>query len=102
MWVAGSSVPSDGGLLSDDEALQPALTLGRALSIDRRFFGQLSEARELDGNLVLVLRTGTEVRLGGSDELALKIAVAQRILGLVEPGAQYVDVSVPERPVLLK
>ena len=102
IWVAGSSVPSDGALLSDDEALKPALTLGRALSIDRRFFGQLSEARELDGNLVLVLRTGTEVRLGGSDELALKIAVAQRILGLVEPGAEYVDVSGRERPVLLE
>jgi cell division protein FtsQ len=102
IWVAEASIPSEGALLSDDEALTPALTLGRALTIDRRFFAGLREARELDGNLVLVLRTGTEVRLGGRDELALKIAVAQRILGLVEAGAQYVDVSVPERPVLLE
>jgi cell division protein FtsQ len=101
IWVAESSVPGDGALLSDDEALQPALTLGRVLSTDRSFFGGVSEARELDGDLVLVLRSGTEVRLGGGDDIALKVAVAGRILGLVEPGAEYVDVSVPERPVVL-
>jgi len=101
IWVAESSVPGDGAVLSDDEALQPALALGRVLSIDRHFFAGVSQARELDGNLVLVLRSGTEVRLGGAADLALKVAVARRILGLVEPGAQYVDVSVPERPVVL-
>lgn len=102
IWVAASSVPADGALLSDDEALRPALALGRVLSIDRSFFGAVSEARELDGNLVLVLRTGTELRLGGADDLALKLAVARRVLGLVEPGVEYVDVSVPERPVVLQ
>ena len=102
IWIAESSVPSDGALLSDEEALQPALTLGRVLSTDRRFFGGVSEARELDGDLVLVLRSGTEVRLGPAEDLPLKVAVARRILGLVEPGAQYVDVSVPERPVVLQ
>jgi hypothetical protein len=101
IWVAGSPVPGDGDLLSDEEALQPALTLGRVLAIDRRFFGEVSQARELDGNLVLVLRPGTEIRLGAAEDLPLKLAVARRVLGLVEPAVQYVDVSVPERPVVL-
>jgi cell division protein FtsQ len=101
IWVAESSVPGEGAVLADDEALQPALALGGVLSFDRHFFGGVSQARELEGNLVLVLRSGTEVRLGGGDDLALKLAVARRVLGLVEPGAEYVDVSVPERPVVL-
>jgi len=101
IWLASAGVPGDGALLSDDEALQPALALGRLLSIDRRFLGRVGQAREDAGNLALVLRTGTELRLGPGDDLALKLAVARRILRLVDPGAQYVDVSVPERPVVL-
>jgi cell division protein FtsQ len=99
IWVAGSSIPGDGGLLSDQETLQPALALGRVLSADTRLFSQLSEARSVDGELVLVLRGGTELRLGPGDDLPLQLAVARRVLNVVPPGARYVDVSVPERPV---
>jgi cell division septal protein FtsQ len=100
IWVAGISVPNEGAILSDEEALSPALALGRALSADHRFFGRVAQARFLDGSLVLLLRGGTEVRLGAGDDLALQLAVARRILSVVDPGPRYVDVSVPERPVV--
>jgi len=54
--------------------------------------------------LTLVLGEGTEVRLGDLGDLRLKLAIARRILrvaasnGDISPA--YVDVSVPERPVL--
>jgi len=51
-----------------------------------------------DGELTLVLASGTEVRLGDSGDLRLKLAIARRILPR-SVGARYVDVSVPERPV---
>ncbi len=51
-----------------------------------------------DGVLTLVLASGTELRLGNSGDLRLKLAIAKRILPLTS-GARYVDVSVPERPV---
>ncbi len=102
IWVAASSVPAEGALLSDEEALRPALVLGQALSLDRTLFGEFGQAREVDGDLVLVLRSGTEVRLGEASDLALQLAVARRILMLVGPDAQYVDVSVPDRPVVLE
>jgi cell division protein FtsQ len=51
-----------------------------------------------DGELSLLLDSGTEVRLGDSGDLRLKLAIARQILPQAGDAA-YVDVSVPERPV---
>jgi hypothetical protein len=54
--------------------------------------------------LTLVLRSGPQVRLGGIGNLRLKLTIARRILhiaaGESTSAPAYVDVSVPERPVL--
>jgi cell division septal protein FtsQ len=100
IWVADASIPSTGDLLTGDEARLPALVLGGVLSANRRLFGDIREARETDDGLVLVLRSGTEIRLGSADEVGLQLAVAQHVLEAVGPGAAYVDVSVPERAVV--
>jgi hypothetical protein len=100
IWATDVAVPSAGELLTADEARRPALLLGGVLSADRSFFGRVREARDVDGDLVLVLGAGTEVRLGTADDLPLQLAVASHVLETVGPGAQYVDVSVPERAVV--
>ena len=54
-------------------------------------------------DLTLRLGTAFELRLGDSSDLRLKVAIARRILrvsGDVTTGDGYLDVSVPERPVL--
>jgi len=51
-----------------------------------------------DGELTLVLASGTELRLGDSGDLRLKLSIAGQLVPLTN-GATYVDVSVPERPV---
>jgi cell division protein FtsQ len=51
-----------------------------------------------DRELTLVLGTGTELRLGDSGDLRLKLSIAKQILPIAN-GASYLDVSVPERPV---
>ncbi|MFO7571642.1 MAG: FtsQ-type POTRA domain-containing protein [Gaiellaceae bacterium] len=56
-------------------------------------------ARIVDGQLTLVLRNGPELRLGTPSDVLLKLTVAARVLPLLESGAVYLDVSVPERPV---
>jgi cell division protein FtsQ len=48
--------------------------------------------------LTLVLASGTELRLGDSGDLRLKLSIAKQLLPLTV-GARYVDLSVPERPV---
>jgi hypothetical protein len=53
--------------------------------------------------LTLVLGSGLEVRLGDHGDLQLKLAIARRILRGATASAtagDYLDVSVPERPVL--
>lgn len=53
--------------------------------------------------LTLLLGTGFEVRLGDPSDLRLKLAIARRILqatGAAATGHGYLDVAVPERPVL--
>jgi cell division protein FtsQ len=60
--------------------------------------GEVRQVLAGDGELSLVLVSGTELRLGDSGDLRLKLAIARQILPLTA-GAAYVDVSVPERPV---
>jgi cell division septal protein FtsQ len=53
--------------------------------------------------LTLLLGGGLELRLGDRGDLALKLSIARRILrvtGAASLGDGYLDVSVPERPVL--
>jgi len=99
IWVADKPV-SDGELLTDEAALDPALVLGRVLAADPDLFAQVARARDVEGELVLVLRSGPEVRLGRGEDIPLQLAVAQRVLRIVEGEADYVDVSVPERAVV--
>ena len=53
------------------------------------------------GGLVLVLRSGLELRVGVARRLELKLAVARRILEAARPAGprSYLDVTVPERSV---
>ena len=59
--------------------------------------------RERGSELTFVLRSGLEVRLGSLGDLRLKLAIARRILqavGADSTSTGYLDVSVPERPVI--
>jgi hypothetical protein len=100
IWIADAAVPGNGDVLDAEEGLAPALLLGRVLSADRSFFQRVKEARAVEGQLMLVLGTGTEVRLGAADDLPLQVAVASRVLDQVGADPEYVDVSVPERAVV--
>ena len=100
IWVARLAAPRDGTILTELEARAPAQALGTVVATDPRFAARIREARARDGEVDLVLRSGTEIRLGSPHELPLKLAVAREILAALEaPGEGYVDVSVPERPV---
>jgi hypothetical protein len=99
IWSADAAVPGGGDLLDAGEGLEPARLLGRALSADKQFFERVAEAQTVAGEHVIKLRTGTEIRLGPAEDLALQLAVARRVLDIVGPEARYVDVSVPERAV---
>jgi hypothetical protein len=63
-----------------------------------RVGADVRQVRTGDGELTLLLGSGTEIRLGDSGDLRLKLAIAKQLLP-VTTGAHYLDISVPERPV---
>lgn len=63
------------------------------------FTGHVKGVRTEGGELTLALRSGREVLLGTPSDVLLKLAVAAQVLPRLDGGLQYLDVSVPERPV---
>jgi cell division protein FtsQ len=84
------------GAVAPDEGARAAAAL--AIARHAGFRGRVRDVSTSGGSLVFALRAGLQLRLGDEQDLALKLAVAGRILPLVR-GAAYLDVSLPARPV---
>ena len=61
--------------------------------------GRVKAVRATTAGLVVVLHSGIEITLGEPSDVLVKLAVAARVVPLLEDGMRYLDVSVPERPV---
>lgn len=89
------------GTTVDAEDVRASLAALR--QVPARFPERVELARTEDGVVTLVLADGLEVRLGQARSLALKLAVAARVLRSMGAdkvaGVDYIDVSVPERAV---
>jgi len=91
--VGATLRPADGGLAA--AALAPI--------VRHTFPTGVRFVRSSGSELTLVLDSGLEVRLGDLGDLHLKLAIARQILRAVGAGPStsgYLDVSVPERPVV--
>jgi hypothetical protein len=101
LWVAkatplavGETLRRSDGLLA--AAAAAALTPGH-------FPGGVRSVATSGGDITLLTPSGLQVRLGDVGELRLKLAIAERIVSYVGAPISsdaYLDVSVPERPVL--
>ncbi len=61
--------------------------------------GRVKAVRATTAGLVVVLHSGLEITLGDTSDLLVKLAVAARVVPLLDEDMRYLDVSVPERPV---
>ena len=100
IWVPPATRVELGAPVSGDAAWA-ASNLARLLPT--RFLRRVRTVDAERGNLRLVLRSGTELRLGAAHDIRLQVAVAERIFAAV-PGAGrgpgYVDLALPTRPVM--
>jgi cell division protein FtsQ len=96
IWLTRSANIEIGATVAPDEGGQAAAALATARRVG--FRGHVRDVSTTSGLLVFALRSGLQLRLGDEQDLALKLAVAARILPLVV-GAAYLDVSLPARPV---
>jgi cell division protein FtsQ len=96
LWLAKGATVRLGGLVPAGWLpAARALAEAHAVGLGSRVKGVRPEGEEL----TLVLRRGTEIRIGRATEVGLKLTVAAKVLRLVDSGTSYVDVSVPQRPV---
>ncbi len=95
IWVTTATPVAAGSFVAPDTAGAAA----RALALGPRFPARIATAAMRHGELVLMLRSGLELRLGAPTDVRLKLAVARRALRLLPVGSGYLDVSVPGRPV---
>ena len=61
--------------------------------------GRVKAVRSTPTGIVVVLHSGVEITLGAPTDVLVKLAVAARVVPLLDDGMTYLDVSVPERPV---
>ena len=72
----------------------------RALALlDQLGFPTPARTVRTEGELTYVLRSGLEVRLGSARDAELKLMIAALIVPTLSADTDYVDVSLPERPV---
>jgi cell division septal protein FtsQ len=100
IWLPAGFQVEAGSFLSDD-----AGAAARALRsfADAGFAQEVSWARIRAGQLTVGMHSGLELRLGDPGDLLLKIAIVRSIVPTLSlpsaGGPDYLDVSVPERPV---
>ena len=95
VWVPSKTPVAPGAILSAETGGQAA----QALALAAHFPVRIAVASFAHGELVFRLRSGLQLVFGSPVDLRLKLAIARRALTLLPPGATYLDVSVPGRPV---
>jgi cell division protein FtsQ len=102
LWLPKNVQLSTGETLPLDEGRTAAAAVAPVAR--RAYPGGVRTVVSGKGALTLVLGEGTELRLGDLGDLRLKLAIARRILHVAamhgDSAPAYIDVSVPERPVL--
>ena len=99
VWVTRTTGVKVNTILGPDAGGAAAAALA---PLSHSMLGQVRLVRSDPKELTLVLRAGLEIRLGSIQEVRLKLAIARRVLAAVGSSATrgYVDVTVPERPVV--
>ena len=95
IWVPRSADVEVGNVLSDGDATRALRALAAARAAG--FAEQVATVRAAD-ELSFVLASGLRIRFGDASSLPAKLAVVRALLPAA-PGAAYLDVSVPARPV---
>jgi cell division protein FtsQ len=97
IWIPRSSSVDVGATVDDADAARAV----RAISLARseRFAVRVKTIRSSSSELTFVLASGVEIRFGDDGDLALKVAVAERIVPLLDHETTYLDVSLPTRPI---
>jgi cell division protein FtsQ len=97
IWVSRTTSVEPGAAVGDSDAAHAI----KAIATARRagFAARIAGVRATADELTFILAGGMQLRFGDLAALPVKLAVARRLLPLVQGTSTYIDLSVPERPV---
>jgi cell division protein FtsQ len=95
IWISTRTRVSIG----DELTTAGAAVAAHAVGLAGAFGSRVASASYTDGVLAFRLHRGLEVVLGDAGDIKLKVAVAERVLGILPTGSTFLDVSVPGRAV---
>ncbi|MBD0347843.1 MAG: FtsQ-type POTRA domain-containing protein [Thermoleophilia bacterium] len=103
VWVARAEAPSGRAPAVPDRVTMALRALGDARRARSALRPAVRSVRAEAGEVTFVLRSGLQLRLGRANDVALKLAVAARLLRALakheRATIRYLDVTVPSRPV---
>jgi cell division septal protein FtsQ len=102
VWIPRSFEPDVGTVIRAGEQAQEVEAVATIHADAPAFSRRVWYVTSAEQGLTIVLRDRFELRLGPATDIALKVAVARRVLAALQSSdsnASYLDVSVPERPV---
>ena len=94
IWVSSRTAVRVGSTLGDGAAMS-----ARAAGLAGRFADRVTSVTDTRHMLEFHLRSGLDLLLGDGRGVALKVAVAERVLPILPSGSTYLDLSIPGRPV---
>ncbi len=103
IWIAPEDAPT---LRTHDVTGRITVALrglAEARRVESALLPQIAKVKAVAGGLTLVLRSHVELRMGDARDLALKLAVANRVLQTLSADERkkirYLDLTLPSRPV---
>jgi len=101
IWVTKDAILHNRSLPATVDVALRGLAAARTAS--SALLPDVHKVRAAAGELTFVLRSRVELRLGDARDIALKLAVADRVLGTLTPDertkVKYLDLALPSRPV---
>jgi cell division protein FtsQ len=103
VWISPSEVPTTHTQAAPARITVALRGLAEARRVRSALLPEVAKVRAAAGELTLVLRSHVELRLGDARDVALKLAVANRVLQALGPEERrkirYLDLTLPSRPV---
>ena len=103
IWIAPEDTPTPRTRQVSASITVALRGLAEARRSQSALLPQIGKVKAVAGDLTLVLRSHIELRLGDARDVALKLAVANRVLQTLSPEdlrkIRYLDLTLPSRPV---
>jgi cell division septal protein FtsQ len=103
LWLSPEDAPTVRSAVLPARVVAAVRGLAEARRIGSSLLPQVRTVKAAAGNLTFVLRSGIQLRLGDARDVALKLAVAGRVLQALSADERaklkYLDLTLPSRPV---